>query len=227
MSQDDLQQKLMNAKLQQEQAANLPTDPRELAERKKYHDLYNRIYPMLMKSSFDFAEVADVAGLKVNRMRDALLSRLTLDEMVQLVGCQPGSCYVCGAQIRGYYKQEPFCILCLSSIETAIASLYPVDSYKTRVKDQHQSVKTPTQPAILDDLLACGAPLMAVTGDPYHTRPDWLKILDASEEESANADEVERFLSSERAPILGAFPQAELRSFGFQRAKSPNPERNF
>ncbi len=221
MSQDDLQQKLMNAKLQQEQAAHLPTDPRELAERKKYHDLYNRIYPMLMKSTFDFSEVADAAGLKVNRMRDALLSRLTLDAMVQLVGCQPGSCYVCGARIRGYYKQEPFCMLCLSSIETAITSLYPIDANMAAGKSPAGPVKTLTKPSILDDLLACGAPLMAVTGDPYHVRPDLLKILDAAEEDAEYPDEVEHFLSTERTPILDAFPQAELRSFGFQRTRPP------
>jgi hypothetical protein len=222
MSSDELQQKLINAKGQREQHSTQPTDPRELAERKKYHALYNRIYPMLLKSTFDFAEVADVAGLKQRRMRDALLFRMALGEVVQLFGHKPGSCYLCGTSIRGFYRQEPFCIFCLRSIDVAISSLYPTEAElklaAPKSSKQKNHKKQPTV-SILDDLLACGVPLMAVTGDPVHTRPEVLKILDQAEEDADIFDELDALLKSDRPIKIKVSAKTNLRRFGFQRVK--------
>jgi hypothetical protein len=222
MSSDELQQKLNSAKNQREQEVKLPIDPRELAERKKYHAIYNRIYPMLMKSTFDFSEVADVAGVKERRMKEALLSRLALDDMVQLIGCKPGSCYLCGTRIPGCYIGEPFCMFCLRSIEAAINSLYPVEPPAKSASAKLKNMKSQPANTILDDLLACGAPLMAVTGDPLHTRPEVLNILDTAEDPAEALDEVERFLRSERLTIVKASSNTNLRRFGFQRVKPRN-----
>lgn len=219
MSSDDLQQKLINAKNQREQEHPSRRDPRELLERKKYHAFYNRIYPLLMKSNFDFAEVADVAGLKERRMRDALLSRLALDNLVRLVGHHPGSCYICGSGIRGFYTEEPLCMSCLKTIDTAVHTLY-----FSQVEPQGTSghlLSVSHAPAILEDLLACGVPLLAVTGTPVHTKPDILSILDGKDEEASAEveDEIAVLLQLDKKEQSEPPCKSDLRRFGFQRVQ--------
>lgn len=219
MSSDELQQKLINAKGQRDKHDVVPTDPRELAERKKYHALYNRIYPLLMKSAFDFDEVADAAGLKVRRMREALLFRLALDGVTQLFGHKPGSCYLCGTSIRGFYREEPFCMYCLRSIDVAVSSLYPTEAESKLAAPAEKMKKTQPTVSILDDLLACGAPLMALTGDPVHTRPEVLRILDQAEDEPDIFDELDALLQSDRPLKVSLSAKTNMRRFGFQRVK--------
>jgi predicted DNA-binding ArsR family transcriptional regulator len=216
MSNDELQKKILNAKARQQEQKPV-IDPRETAERKKYHVVYSRIYAMLQQNTFDFAEVADVAGMKEGRLRETLLSRLALDNMVQPIGFNPGSCYLCGMQIRGYYREEPICQICLRILETAMASLYPSQSERLEKTQMTQSVQ---QSNILNDLLACGAPLMALTGTPMHTVPDVLKILHKSEDDNADInEEIEVMLQAERSATPRPRIRSGLRHFGFQRLK--------
>jgi len=217
MSSDELQQKLNHLKAQRESNAQ-PVDPRAQLERKKYHALYNRIFPHLQKQDFDFAEVADVTGLKERRIRDALVSRLALDDMVKLVGHNPGSCYVCGSRIRGAYTQEPFCMSCLGAVDTAISSLYPPEQSAKVSPAAHDHA----QPGIniLDDLLACGAPLMAITGDPLYTPPEVLNVLYQDDDAPDEVDEIAALLQLDKRPAKELPPNADLRHFGFQRTNN-------
>jgi hypothetical protein len=219
MSSDELQQKLMSLKAQREQTAQ-PIDPRVELERKKYFALYSRIFPNLQRPGFDFADVADAAGVKERRLRDALVSRLALDDMVHLVGHHPGACYVCGSRIRGFYTEEPFCMDCLSAVDTAISSLYPPDvSHKAaeaKSKPKPEAKNTPGV-NILDDLLACGAPLMAITGDPLYTRPEVLNVLYKSDDEPDEMDEIATLLQLDKRSAKRLRPNVDLRRFGFER----------
>jgi len=219
MSNDELQKKLNNAKAQQQEyRESRSRDPRIVAERKKYQTLYNRIYPFLLRSDFDFAEVAEVTRLKERRLRDALLSRLALDNLVYLLGHQQGSCYACGLRIRSIYQDEPLCLPCLQSIEAAINSLYAPEPL---IQNKATKMSMPEKPLnnLLEDMLACGVPLLAITGEPIHSRPEVLRILDKADEESDGFDEIAALLQLDKPTGIGVRLYTDLRRFGFQRVK--------
>ena len=108
---------------------------------------------------------------------------------------------------------------CLNAVDTAISCLYPPED-SAKPAEAKQNARQAAGIDILDDLLACGAPLMAITGDPMAKRPDVLNVLYQSDDEPDEEDEIAALLQLDRHFAKESPPGADIRRFGFQRTNN-------